>query len=254
MYLDRLDGRITAEFFDEKSKQWRGGQKQIEARMTQLQTGKLRSAAEAVQIMQAVSDACATFQEKQPHQQRATASALMQEATWKAGKFEWTLKEPYQILAHSNSVSLSKERQKPGSGQEIEIWLPGMDSNHDKLKRPRVCNLQGFQWSKMPDWTRKTLTRTRLVHGRSQAPPHYSIRDRAIESFDSTNCDTARSRRPASYVLVTGSCTRRRRGLRSCTRSCGAVRTVASIPGNGVSGGLAASFMRGLQGGTRTAL
>jgi hypothetical protein len=32
MYLDRLDGRITAAFFDEKSTEWRDEQKQIEVR------------------------------------------------------------------------------------------------------------------------------------------------------------------------------------------------------------------------------
>jgi site-specific DNA recombinase len=133
MYLDRLDGRVTAAFFDEKSKEWREQLKQIES----LQTTDLRSAAEALQIMKSVSDACGSFQEHQPQQQRAIASALMERATWKAGKFEWVAKTPFQILAHSNSVSQSREREKRGSGQEIEIWLPGMDSNHDsRLQRP----------------------------------------------------------------------------------------------------------------------
>ena len=137
MYLDRLDGRVTAEFFDEKSKQWREEQKQVEARMAQLATTRLRSAAVALQIIRSVSDASGSFGDEQPLQQRAIASALMQNATWKAGKFELVLKTPYQILAHSNSVSQSREREKPGSGQEIEIWLPGMDSNHDsRLQRP----------------------------------------------------------------------------------------------------------------------
>ena len=81
MYLDRLNGRITPAFFDEESKEWRDQQKQVEARITQLQTGKLRSATEAVQIMQKVSGACATFEDKQPQDQRAIASALMHKAT-----------------------------------------------------------------------------------------------------------------------------------------------------------------------------
>ncbi len=121
MYLDRLDGRITATFFDEKSKEWREQQKQIEARIA---TTELRSAAEAVQIIRSVSDACGSFQEQRPQQQRAITTALMEKATWKAGKFEWVPKTPFQILAHSNSVSQSKEREKTGSGQETEIWLP----------------------------------------------------------------------------------------------------------------------------------
>jgi DNA invertase Pin-like site-specific DNA recombinase len=123
MYMDRLDGRITAAFFDEKSKQWREQQKQIDARLAQLRTTELRSGTEALQVMRSVSEACGSFQEHQPQQQRAIASALMEKATWKAGKFEWALKTPFQILAHSNSVSRSKEREKPGSEQEIEIWL-----------------------------------------------------------------------------------------------------------------------------------
>ena len=40
-----------------------------------------------------------------------------------------------------------------------------MGSNHDKHKQLRFCNLQSLQWSKMPDWARKTTTRTQLVHG-----------------------------------------------------------------------------------------
>jgi len=131
MYLDRLDGRIGAEFFDEKSKEWREQQKEIELRMRQ----PLRTAAAAVQLMGAVSSACSTFQDQPAQQQRAIAKALMKQATWKAGKFELVLAEPYSKMAHSNSVSQSRERENPGSGHEIEIWLPGMDSNHEYKTR-----------------------------------------------------------------------------------------------------------------------
>jgi site-specific DNA recombinase len=117
MYLDRLDGRISAEFFDAKSKQWRDQQKEIDQRMKQLETKQLEtttlnSAAEAVQIMKSVSDACGAFGDQTPRQQWALALALVQQATRKAGKFELVLAEPYSILAHSNSVSQSKERRE----------------------------------------------------------------------------------------------------------------------------------------------
>jgi hypothetical protein len=70
MYLDRLDGRISAEFFDEKSKAWREEQKQSDARLAQLATTGLRSAAEVVQMMKSVSDGCACFTEAEPPQKR----------------------------------------------------------------------------------------------------------------------------------------------------------------------------------------
>jgi hypothetical protein len=123
MYLDRLEGRISAGFYDENSKEWRDQQKQVEARMAQLRTVELRSATEALQIIKSVSDAGGSLPQHQPQQQRAIVTALMEKWTWKAGKFEWVLKTPFQILAHSNSVSQTKEREKQGSAQKLGIWL-----------------------------------------------------------------------------------------------------------------------------------
>jgi hypothetical protein len=133
MYLDRLDGRITAEFFDLKSNEWREHQRQIDARIALLATSDLRSRTEALRIMKSVSDACAGFSDAQPQHQRALVSAMMQSPTWKAGKFESSWKSPFDKMALSNFVSQTKEREKPGSGQEIEIWLGKQDSNRRPL-------------------------------------------------------------------------------------------------------------------------
>jgi site-specific DNA recombinase len=124
MYLDRLDGRITAEFFDEKSKEWRHQQKQIEARIAELATTGMRSRSAALEQMKSVSALCAGFSDAAPKQQRALAAALMQNATWKAGEFESSWKSPFDKMALSNSVSQTKEREKIGSGRKTEIWLP----------------------------------------------------------------------------------------------------------------------------------
>src|SRR5215471_6097105 len=56
-----------------------------------------------------------------------------------------------------------------------------MDSNHDNLKQRRMCDLQAFQSSKMPVWTKKKhhsyTTRTRTSHQTGLA-----IRDRVYVS------------------------------------------------------------------------
>jgi len=44
-----------------------------------------------------------------------------------------------------------------------------MDSNHDNLQENEIYKLQTSQWSRMRHWTRKTITRTQLVHGRIEA-------------------------------------------------------------------------------------
>ena len=74
MYLDRLDGRISADFFDQKSKEWREQQKRVEARIAQWTTTGLRSATEAIQMMKDVSDTCAGFEAAEPQRQRANVA------------------------------------------------------------------------------------------------------------------------------------------------------------------------------------
>ena len=123
MYLDRLDGRITAEFFDEKSKEWRHQQKQIEARIADLATTGMLPRSAALGQMKSVSALCASFSDAQPQQKRALATAMMQNATWRAGEFESSWKSPLDKMALSNSVSRTTERDKIGSGQKTEIWL-----------------------------------------------------------------------------------------------------------------------------------
>jgi hypothetical protein len=123
MYLDRLDGRITAEFFDKKSKEWRHQQKQIEARIADLTTTGMLSRSAALEQMKSVSALCAGFSDAEPKQQRALATALMQNATWKAGEFESSWKSPFDKVVFSNYVSRTKEREKIRSGQKTEIWL-----------------------------------------------------------------------------------------------------------------------------------
>ena len=80
MYIDRPDGRISAGFFDEKSKDWQEQQKQVEARIAQLATTGLRSATGAVQIMATLSAASASFSDGQPQQQRVCAEAAVPDA------------------------------------------------------------------------------------------------------------------------------------------------------------------------------
>jgi hypothetical protein len=62
---------------------------------------------------------------------------LVKQAIWQDGALRTTLFEPFEVLRHSNQESHKREKEFGGSGGDIEIWLPGMDSNHDsRLQRP----------------------------------------------------------------------------------------------------------------------
>ena len=77
------------------------------------------------------------FLQQSAAEQRRLLETVIEKATWKDGQLQTALFEPFQILRHSNQESYRKEKEKAGSGRDLGIWLPGMDSNHDsRLQRP----------------------------------------------------------------------------------------------------------------------
>ena len=52
-----------------------------------------------------------------------------------------------------------------------------MGSNHDNLNKRRICKLQGFQWSRMPDWTKKKHSYTTSTRPESNPPPRHWLPD-----------------------------------------------------------------------------
>ena len=63
----------------------------------------------------------------------------MIENAWKNGELWTTLFEPFEILRHSNRESYRKKNENAGRARrELEVWLPGIGSNHelDRILKP----------------------------------------------------------------------------------------------------------------------
>ena len=92
---------------------------------------------QAIDTLSMVSRASELFLEQSAAEQRRLLQTVVEKATWRGGTLQTALFEPFEILRHSNQESYRKEKENTGSGGEMEIWLPGMDSNHDsRLQRP----------------------------------------------------------------------------------------------------------------------
>jgi hypothetical protein len=66
-----------------------------------------------------------------PVEQRRLLRVMIEKATWKGGELQTALFEPFEILRHSNRENYRKQNEIPGSGQDLKIWLPMMNSNTD---------------------------------------------------------------------------------------------------------------------------
>lgn len=123
MYLDKVDGRITGEFFDQRAAVWRQEQSTILGKIHDLQNSAPAPVDEAIDMLRLTSHACRLFEQQSSSEQRRLLQLLIKNAAWQEGKLRTTLFEPFELLRHSNRESHRKEREMTGSGRDLGIWL-----------------------------------------------------------------------------------------------------------------------------------
>ena len=137
MYIDKLDGRITQEFFDSQAATLRREQDGLLRKIQDIEKATPAPVDQAIDLLRLTSRAGDLFLQQSALEQRRLLQTVVAKAAWKEGALHASLFEPFEILRHSNRESHRKENENPGSGGKLGIWLPGMDSNHDsRLQRP----------------------------------------------------------------------------------------------------------------------
>ena len=61
-------------------------------------------------------------------EQRRLLRVIVEKAAWQHGTLRTTLFEPFEILRHLNRESIRKENEIGGSGRDMEVWLPTLDT------------------------------------------------------------------------------------------------------------------------------
>jgi site-specific DNA recombinase len=137
MYMDKLDGRISQDLFDRNAAGWRHAQATILGKIRDIQLAAPAPVEQAIDMLRLTSQAAELFLQQSAIEQRRLLLAVIEKAAWQDGTLRTTLFEPFEILRYSNRETYRKENEKAGSRRDLEVWLPGMDSNHDsRLQRP----------------------------------------------------------------------------------------------------------------------
>jgi site-specific DNA recombinase len=123
MYMDKLDGRITQEFFDRHAATLRREQDGLLCKMQGIQTAAPTPVDQAIDMLRLTSRASELFLRQPASEQRRLLQTVVQRAAWKDRALQTALFEPFEVLRRSNQESHRKEKEKAGSGRELEIWL-----------------------------------------------------------------------------------------------------------------------------------
>jgi site-specific DNA recombinase len=131
MYMDKLDGRISQELFDRQAASMRGEQECLVHKIQGIEKATLGPVDQAIDMLRLTSRAGELFLQQPAIEQRRLLQTVVERASWKDGTLQTALFEPFEILRHSNYESYRKEKETVGSSRDLQIWLPGMASNHE---------------------------------------------------------------------------------------------------------------------------
>ena len=123
MYMDKLDGRITQDFFDKQAAMLRREQGGVLRKIQDIHKAAPAPVDQAIDMLRLTSRASELFLEQPATEQRRLLRTVVEKSTWKGGVLQTALFEPFEILRHSNRESYRKEKEKAGSGRDLEIWL-----------------------------------------------------------------------------------------------------------------------------------
>jgi site-specific DNA recombinase len=129
MYLDKLDGRVDAPFFDKMSAEWREEQNRCLREIERHESAEQSYMDEGVQILELARNAQRLFERQEPRQKRRLLNFVLSNCTWEHGEVIATFRQPFDLLAKTIAVAGRREAGSTANWAKSEIWLGDLDSN-----------------------------------------------------------------------------------------------------------------------------
>ena len=129
MYLDKLDGRVNAAFFDRKATEWREEQDRILRTIEEHQAANETYMEEAIRILELAYRAHELFQKQEAREKRRLLNFVLSNCTWKNGELNVTFRQPFDMIVEMQREHENKKAAYLPKSDLFESWLPGQDSN-----------------------------------------------------------------------------------------------------------------------------
>ena len=129
MYLDKLDGRVEAAFYDRKAAEWRRDMDTLRAAIDERQTTARTYLPEGVRLLELARRAADLFETQPAHEKRRLLNFVVSNCTWKHGRLSATWRQPFDMLAVTTSASRTPDGPNGPAAARSEKWLLRLDSN-----------------------------------------------------------------------------------------------------------------------------
>ena len=140
MYVDKLDGRVTGDFFDRMASQWRAEQTRCLRDIERHQGAEQSYMNSGVRILELARNAQALFERQPAREKRRLLNFLLSNCTWEDGEVVATFCQPFDLLAETTVNDARSMAAANGNSSRNDIWLGDQDSNLDpRSQSPLFC-------------------------------------------------------------------------------------------------------------------
>ena len=129
MYVDKLDGRIDADFFDRMAAEWRGEQQKCLQLIREHQDANQTYLDEGIQLLELAQKAGKLFRQQSSGEKRRLLDFVLSNSTWKDGRLTAEYRQPFDLLAENVIAFEAKKRVEGKKAPISDNWLPGTGSN-----------------------------------------------------------------------------------------------------------------------------
>ena len=140
MYIDKLDGKIGGDFYDQFAGQWREEQARCQREIDHHESAEQSYMDDGIRILELAQNAQRLFARQEPRQKRRLLKFVLSNCTWDDGQITPIFRQPFDLLAETTQAAKAETAAEGVSGGHSEIWLGDRDSNPDRQNQ----NLQSY--------------------------------------------------------------------------------------------------------------
>ena len=132
MYLDKLDGRVSAAVYDRKSAEWRREQERLLAAIEDHRQANRTYIDAGVRLLELASRAHELFLKQEAAGKRDLLKFVISNSTWRDGQLSISYRPPFDLILEGVSQAVKNVPTNPSKGSpcaNFDNWRRGWDSN-----------------------------------------------------------------------------------------------------------------------------
>jgi len=121
-YMDKLDGKITEEFWAEKSSEWQVEQARLISELARHQDADGRYLDTGIQVLELAECASELYLRQPPAEKRQMLNLLLSNCTFSGGEITPTYRQPFDILAVMAERAIKKKPAARAGQPVLQEW------------------------------------------------------------------------------------------------------------------------------------